>query len=84
MAAHLRLFPAPEEFNETEHLEDQDSTMFSTSTVHIRLGDLLPLLSVAQSKRLSWIQPFMDEEVGISDDLHDMLMAFRSFRPSAS
>jgi len=72
MAAHLRVFPAPDELE--ADIEPG---------IRIRLGDLLPLVAMAQRQHFIWLQDFLDDEVSISTDLHDVLMAFRSCKPSA-
>jgi hypothetical protein len=51
-------------------------------SVSIRLRDLLPLVAMAQKNHFIWLKDFLDDEVRISDDLHDVLMAFRSTRPA--
>jgi hypothetical protein len=76
MAPHLRLFAAPE-----DDLDGRDRTM-PAPTVRIRLRDLLPLVAMAQKNHFIWLKDFLDDEIGISDDLHDVLMAFRSTRPA--
>ena len=50
--------------------------------IRIRLRDLLPLVAMAQKNHFIWLKDFLDDEVGISDDLHDVLMAFRGTRPA--
>ena len=51
--------------------------------VRIRLGDLLPLVAMAQKFNFIWLKDFLDDEVAITSDLHEVLQAFRSCRPSA-
>ncbi len=77
MAAHLRVYPGIEE------IEDQDDIESSGPAVRIRLGDLLPLVAMAQKLHFIWLKDFLDDEVTISTDLHDVLQAFRGVRPSA-
>lgn len=77
MPAHLRLFPAPEEIREVEEADSSDPV------IRIRLGDLLPLVALAQKLHFIWLKDFLDDEVTISADLHDVLQAFRGVRPSA-
>jgi hypothetical protein len=77
MANHLRVFPRREEMEELDNLEG------STPEVRIRLGDLLPLVAMAQKLHFIWLKDFLDDEVLISGDLHDVLQAFRGVRPSA-
>jgi hypothetical protein len=48
----------------------------------IRLRDLLPLVAIAQKNHFIWLKDFLDDEIAISDDLHDVLMAFRATRPA--
>jgi hypothetical protein len=76
MGPHLRLFPGSD--------EDQDGIdpPATPPTVAIRLRDLLPLVAMAQKNHFIWLKDFLDDEVRISDDLHDVLMAFRSTRPA--
>jgi hypothetical protein len=75
MPAHLRVYPAP---------DDADAPVESAEpAIRIRLGDLLPLVAMAQRQHFIWLQDFLDDEVRISGDLHDVLMAFRSCKPSA-
>ena len=76
MPAHLRVFPAPEELND----EDIES---AERTIRIRLGDLLPLVALAQKLHFIWLKDFLDDEVSISADLHDVLQAFRGVRSPA-
>ena len=77
MATHLRLFPAADE---REKFDDDQET---SPDVRISLGDLLPLVALAQKRHFIWLQDFLDDEVMISGDLHDVLLAFRSSKPSA-
>jgi hypothetical protein len=75
MAAHLRVY--------AEHDSHASTTKPMPASVGIRLGDLLPLVALAQKLRFIWLQDFLDDEVRITSDLHDVLQAFRSVRPSA-
>jgi hypothetical protein len=74
MAAHLRVYSFPDETSDEERPQP---------TVHMRLGDLLPLVALAQKNHYVWLQDFLDDEVAITDDLYELLIAFRSYRPSA-
>ncbi len=71
MPPHLRLFHSPE------------PTTTATGTVGVRLGDLLPLLTMAQRFKYSWLKDFLDDEVQISDDLYQVLQEFLGYRPTA-
>lgn len=72
MAAQLRVYPTPD-----------DSAEAQEPTVRISLGDLLPLIALAQRHNYLWLQDFLDDEVCVTSDLYDILRAFRCYRPSA-
>ena len=75
MAAHLRVFPQSAQTAFAEEAEP---------TVHIRLGDLLPLLAVAKRNNYLWLQDFLEDEVCVTSDLYEVLRAFSAcHRPSA-
>jgi hypothetical protein len=76
MATHLRVYPRPE-VDEDERLE------FAPPSVRVRLGDLLPLVALAQKFNYIFLQDFLDDEVSITPDLHDVLQAFRTCQTSA-
>ena len=76
MATHLRVFP--HSHGSAVCAERPDPT------IHVSLGDLLPLLALAKRKQYVWLQDFLDDEVAITSDLYDVLCAFSSrHRPSA-
>jgi hypothetical protein len=75
MAAFLRVYPPS-----TQPQADRDA---SPATVSVNLGDLLPLLALAERKNYLWLQDFLDDQVAISEDLYEVLCAFRYTRPSA-
>jgi hypothetical protein len=74
MPPHLRVFPNPPEPLTTEG---------PAPKVRVRLGDLLPLVALAQRHNYLWLQDFLDDEVAITDDLYEVLRAFKCYRPSA-
>ena len=74
MPAYLRVFPAPPEAASPEG---------PAPSVRVRLGDLLPLVALAQRHNYLWLQDFLDDEVAITGDLYEVLRAFRCHRPSA-
>jgi hypothetical protein len=74
MAAHLRVYPLTKEAPEAEGQEP---------SVHVSLGDLLPLVALAHRKNYIWLQDFLEDEVAITADLYEVLRAFRCTRPSA-
>ena len=75
MAAQLRVFA----MNDADDLYDD----VPEPTVRVRLGDLLPLVAMAQKLNFIWLKDFLDDEVSITTDLHEVLQTFRGCRPSA-
>jgi len=74
MAAFLRVYPPCP--------EDED-TQAPPATIRVRLADLLPLVALAYRQNYLWLQDFLDDEVVITEDLYEVLRAFRCTRPSA-
>jgi hypothetical protein len=74
MAAHLRVYPASPDDLDFEP---------EAATVRVRLGDLLPLVALAQRNNYQWLHDFLDDEVCITSDLYEVMRAFRCYRPSA-
>ena len=53
-------------------------------TVSMPLGEVLPLLMDAVKNRRQWVGDFFDDQITISSDLYEVLLAYQHFRrPSA-
>jgi hypothetical protein len=76
MKPHLRLFREPD-------ADPVGVLDLPAPSVRVRLGDLLPLVAMAQKMNFIWLKDFLDDEVSITDDLHEVLQTFRSARPGA-
>jgi hypothetical protein len=50
----------------------------------VRLGDLLPVMAMAQRMNFIWLKDFLDDEVVVSGDLYEVMQAFRSSRPTSA
>ena len=74
MSTRLRVYPTPDD----DVTEDAPEP-----AVRVRLGDLLPLVAMAQRLNFIWLKDFLDDEVCITEDLHEVLQTFRGCRPSA-
>jgi hypothetical protein len=74
MASFLRVYPP---------CQDNEGVEGQPATVRVRLADLLPLVALAHRQNYLWLQDFLDDEVVITEDLHEVLRAFRCTRPSA-
>jgi hypothetical protein len=74
-ASRLRVYYGPEEAapagRATIPLRDQ---------VTVPLGEVLPLLLDAASSQRAWLDDFADDNISISSDLHEVLLAYRHFR----
>lgn len=75
---HLRLYRGYE-----SELDDADEFGTPQPDVRVRLGDLLPLVSMAQKMNFIWLKDFLDDEVCVTQDLHEVLQSFRSSRPAS-
>jgi hypothetical protein len=74
MATRLKLYTPPLE--EPEVLPEPD--------VRVRLGDLLPVVAIAQRMNFIWLKDFLDDEVAVSHDLYEVMQAFRGSRPTSA
>jgi len=55
------------------------------NTVQLRLGEILPLLADAVRSERTWLRDFEDDEIAISMDLYEVILAYQHCRrPSAS
>jgi hypothetical protein len=75
MAASLRVYPPS--------IQPESDGDAPPAKVGVSLGDLLPLLALADRKNYLWLKDFLDDQVLITEDLYDVLRAFRYTRPSA-
>jgi hypothetical protein len=53
-------------------------------TVTIPLGEIFPLLADAVDSRRTWLRDFEEDEITVSSDLYEMILAYQHYRrPSA-
>lgn len=76
MATRLKLYCPPR--------EDEDNLPMPEPEVRVRLGDLLPVVAMAQRMNFIWLKDFLDDEVAVSQDLYEVMQAFRSSRPTSA
>jgi hypothetical protein len=74
MALRLKLYAPPKD----DFVPRQDPD------VRVRLADLLPLVAVADRMNFTWLKDFLDDEVAISEDLYEVMQAFRGCRPTSA
>src|SRR5438105_3024585 len=79
-ATQLRVYYGPEQVAS----EESTTTIPLRDTVSLPLGEVLPLLMDAVKNRRQWVGDFFDDEIMISSDLYEVLLAYQHFRrPSA-
>ena len=80
MAHHLRIYRGPDE----DTLEERKTVSADLNHVTVSVGEVLPLLADALASRRTWLRDFEDDEMTISADLYEVLLAYRHYRrPSA-
>lgn len=80
-ASHLRIYSEPAV--ESDTLEVTQSGR-KRDTCTIPLMEVLPLLADAVQSQRTWLRDFKDDEVTISMDLYEVILAYQHFRrPSA-
>jgi len=81
VASSLRVYYGPEELAGSSATPP---TIPLRETVSLPLGEVLPLLMDAVKNRRQWVGDFFDDEITISSDLYEVLLAYQHFRrPSA-
>jgi hypothetical protein len=81
-ASRLRVYHGPEE--EPLGTAAVRATIPLRETVTLPLGEVLPLLMDAVKNRRQWVGDFFDDDITISSDLYEVLLAYQHFRrPSA-
>ena len=73
---HLRVYYGPQDEAANVNLhEDQRH-----KTVDVSLEEILPLLADAYRSDRTWLRDFADDEITISMDLYEVLLAYRHYR----
>ncbi len=79
--SHLRIYYGPQEDQPAVNVAETEET---TQRVSVSLGEVLPLLADAVQSRRTWLRDFEQEEIVISMDLYEVLLAYQHYRrPSA-
>ena len=79
-ASHLKLYRGPEE-TFAPRLERSSA---GRPCVTAPLSEVLPLLADAVASQRTWLSDFEDDEITISTDLYEVLLAYQYYRrPSA-
>ena len=78
MVPNLRIYRGPR--------EETTATVECSSESHVTVsvGEVLPLLADAMASQRTWLQDFESDDITISSDLFEVLLAYQYFRrPSA-
>jgi hypothetical protein len=71
----LRVYYGPE-----EELLDTTYPAQRQGTVTLQVADVLPLLADAVRQQRAWVDDFSDDEITVSTDLYEVLLAYQHFR----
>jgi hypothetical protein len=56
----------------------------SPATITVNVGEVLPLLADAVASKRTWLSDFADDEITISADLYEVLLAYKYYRHPAA
>ena len=74
--SQLRVYYGPEETAQTAPAQ--------RSEVTVAAGEIFPVLADAYSSGRTWLRDFADDDITISTDLYEIILAYQHFRrPSA-
>ncbi len=80
MAHNLRIYRGPRERPTPTLNADRPGQ----PTITVNVSDVLPLLADAVASQRTWLDDFADDEITVSADLYEVLLAYQYFRrPSA-
>jgi len=79
-SCQLKIYNGPNESR--SHVLSKTDT--GASRITVALSEVLPLLADAVNSRRTWLEDFEDDDITMSTDLFEVLMAYQYFRrPSA-
>jgi hypothetical protein len=77
--SQLRVYHGPESATTTT-----ERSQAHERNVQLRLGEIFPLLADAVRSERTWLRDFEDDEITISMDLYEVILAYQHCRrPSA-
>jgi hypothetical protein len=80
MARQLRIYRGPAE----QSAPKRAASTASQNNVTVSLGEVLPLLADAVASQRTWLSDFKDDDITISADLYEVLLAYQYFRSPAA
>ena len=76
----LRIFFGPDEIAEAERVQESPRP----DTVTVKASDVISMLQQAVAANRNWLSDFADDEMTITSDLYEVLLAHQHYhRPSA-
>ena len=75
--SHLRIYHGPQEETPTVRYSQ---TQTRTKTVTVPLEEVLPLLADAVQSDRTWLRDFAGDEITVSMDLYEVLLAYQFYR----
>ena len=76
MPHHLRIYRGPQEKSTPTLSVDPPGH----PKITVNVSDVLPLLADAVASQRTWLDDFADDEITISADLYEVLLAYQYFR----
>jgi hypothetical protein len=80
MARQLRIYRGPSE----QAAASRTASKASQNNVTVSLSEVLPLLADAVASQRTWLDDFQNDDITISADLYEVLLAYQYFRSPAA
>jgi hypothetical protein len=78
--SNLRIYRGPAEQTATR----RPASNSGTPTVTVDLDEVLPLLADAVASQRTWLSDFANDQITISADLYEVLLAYQYYRHPAA
>ena len=78
--SNLKIYRGPAE----NQAPARSASNHQPATVTVELNEVLPLLADAVASRRTWLSDFENDEITISADLYEVLLAYQYYRHPAA
>jgi hypothetical protein len=78
--SNLRIYRGPAE----KSAPVRTASKPGNNAVTVNVGEVLPLLADAVNSQRTWLSDFEDDEITISADLYEVLLAYQYYRHPAA
>jgi hypothetical protein len=78
--SNLKIYRGPAE----KQAPARSASSNQPATVTVELSEVLPLLADAVASRRTWLSDFEDDQITISADLYEVLLAYQYYRHPAA